>query len=171
MPRSAEQHAAEEKYRYWSDPEAARQRGKKLRQSERGKNYQKTYASRWYKENKERVLAERAAAPPLSEAEKLARRKKRRAAHLLKSYGISVEEFNRRLEAQGGMCAICRNKIAEPRVAVDHDHQTKEVRGLLCKKCNMALGLLGDDKISTLYGAIAYLRFGAPEGEVQCLKN
>jgi hypothetical protein len=116
-------------------------------------------------------LAARAAAPAPTEAEKLSRRKQRRAAHLLKAYGISVEEFDRRLAAQGGMCAICRNKIAEPRIAIDHDHQTKEVRGLLCKKCNMALGLLGDDKISTLYGAIAYLRFGAPEGDVQCLTN
>lgn len=55
--------------------------------------------------------------------------------------------------AQGGKCAIC--KEARPLVP-DHDHETLAVRGLLCQRCNCAIGLLYDDK-DVIAAALAYL--------------
>lgn len=56
-------------------------------------------------------------------------------------YGISTSDFNRLNATQNGMCGICHEK--EPLV-VDHCHKTDRVRGLLCHKCNTALGLFRD---------------------------
>ncbi len=57
-------------------------------------------------------------------------------------YGLSAAEVEAMLEAQGGVCAICRTA---PAVHVDHDHATGKVRGMLCFNCNAALGHLRDD--------------------------
>ena len=63
-------------------------------------------------------------------------------------FGISAEEYQERLEKQGGTCAICNatagNKEGD-RLAVDHDHETGEVRGLLCAACNRGVGYFQDD--------------------------
>ena len=73
--------------------------------------------------------------------------------HLVRKYGITLEEYNRRFREQKGVCAICgkeestrRRKISpeNERLAVDHCHETGVVRGLLCFKCNTAIGSLGD---------------------------
>jgi len=66
-----------------------------------------------------------------------------RNMHLKSKYGLSPEEFADILVFQNGRCAIC--KTAEPRDnrnrwCVDHNHQTKEVRGILCDPCNVILG-------------------------------
>ena len=58
------------------------------------------------------------------------------------------------LEAQGGDCAICSTRMLSP--CIDHDHVTKEVRGLLCMSCNTALGHFRDDP-SIVRSALAYL--------------
>lgn len=63
------------------------------------------------------------------------------------------------LADQGGLCAICRQPERTARnqvLAVDHDHSTGEVRGLLCSHCNRAVGLLADDP-ARLIRALAYL--------------
>jgi len=66
------------------------------------------------------------------------------AARLDRNYGLSREQHRRLLEAQNGVCAVC--KLPSRRaLCVDHCHATRLVRGLLCDKCNTALGLLGDD--------------------------
>ena len=66
------------------------------------------------------------------------------AALLDRNYGLSRDEHRRLLEAQNGVCAVC--KLPSRRaLCVDHCHATRQVRGLLCDKCNTALGLLGDD--------------------------
>ena len=50
------------------------------------------------------------------------------------------------LEAQGGVCMICKEPRPEERTLhVDHDHETGEIRGLLCFRCNNAIGDLRDD--------------------------
>lgn len=62
-------------------------------------------------------------------------------------YGITLEQYEQMLEAQGGGCAICNAKTPSARTkyfAVDHCHATSKVRGLLCTKCNRGLGLFND---------------------------
>ena len=66
---------------------------------------------------------------------------------LRKRYGITPAEYSAILEAQGGHCAACPEaENGGKRLYVDHDHETGAVRGLLCQKCNSALGLLGDSE-------------------------
>ena len=79
------------------------------------------------------------------------------AARLEKVYGIDADEYARILKAQGGRCAICRNQPRTIRFAVDHDHKTGEVRGILCKRCNHDLLGGGHDDVEVLWNAIAYL--------------
>lgn len=76
---------------------------------------------------------------------------------LEKTYGISPETYQAIWKAQGERCAICRNKPRTIRFAVDHDHQTGEVRGILCKRCNHDLLGGGHDDVATLWRAISYL--------------
>jgi hypothetical protein len=57
-------------------------------------------------------------------------------ARLEKVYGIDAAEYDRLLALQGGKCAICRARPKSKRLAVDHDHKTGEVLGLLCSRCN-----------------------------------
>lgn len=77
---------------------------------------------------------------------------------LQKTYGISLEEYDRLLEAQDNGCAICGKTPEEngQRLAVDHNHDTGEVRGLLCSQCNTGIGNLGDSP-DRLRLAIRYL--------------
>lgn len=57
-------------------------------------------------------------------------------------YGITPEEYDELLARQDGRCAMCREECATgKRLAVDHDHATGAVRGLLCHACNRALGV------------------------------
>lgn len=63
------------------------------------------------------------------------------------------------LERQGGVCAICKEKPKNGRLAIDHLHGTDKVRGLLCSPCNTALGLFKDDP-ERLAAAIEYLKRG-----------
>ena len=69
-------------------------------------------------------------------------------------YGITKEQYEKLLEEQGGRCAICKRFR---KLVVDHDHKTKQVRGLLCSGCNILLGHLGDDS-SLLENGIKYLK-------------
>lgn len=60
--------------------------------------------------------------------------------------------------SQGGVCRICANKPPNgKRLCVDHDHETGAVRGLLCQKCNTAIGMLNDDP-ALVERALDYLR-------------
>jgi len=66
---------------------------------------------------------------------------------LVLKYGITFDDFKAMLKNQNYQCAICGIHQAQLvyRMAVDHDHSTGKVRGLLCRPCNHALGLLKDD--------------------------
>jgi hypothetical protein len=60
------------------------------------------------------------------------------------------------LYKQGGKCGICGSVSNGKRLAIDHDHETGRVRGLLCQQCNTALGLF-KDQVELLKKAIDYL--------------
>lgn len=67
-------------------------------------------------------------------------------AMVKKTYGIDGDEYARILEVQGGLCAICRQGFKTVRGAVDHDHKSNAVRGILDARCNHeALGALHDE--------------------------
>lgn len=82
------------------------------------------------------------------------------AARVEKVYGITPEEYKRIFQGvQGGRCGICGAIPRSVRFAVDHDHQTGEVRGVLCKRCNHDLLGGGHDDVELLWKAIAYLLY------------
>ena len=96
----------------------------------------RAYSKKYYAENKE----------------------KWRARDYERKYGITLDEYDERAEAQDGCCAICGTD--EPgrgsRFFVDHCHEDGHVRGLLCHHCNLMLGH-AHDNIATLAKAITYL--------------
>jgi hypothetical protein len=85
-----------------------------------------------------------------------------RRHRLKKNFGLTEAEYDRMLEGQNGLCAICgqaetaRWKGRTIRLGVDHCYQTGRVRGLLCNQCNRALGCF-KDSVDYLRSAIAYL--------------
>ena len=98
------------------------------------REHKKRYAAEWYANNKER----------------------RRDSVLQKNFGISSEKYEEIFEEQGKGCAICGKKQGVPYHPVDHDHETGEVRGILCSPCNVGLGMFQDD-IKLLLKAKDYL--------------
>ncbi len=84
-------------------------------------------------------------------------KKHSRRTHLKKLYNLTIEDYNKILEQQDNKCAICRNVENGKRLAIDHCHNTEQVRGLLCKNCNTTLGNLKED-ISLFYKCIKYLK-------------
>lgn len=85
-----------------------------------------------------------------------------RRAEILKPFGLSVSDYQIKFVEQGGCCAICQKPETDTRngqvkwLAVDHDHETQVVRGLLCAACNTALGKMQDDP-NLLRRAASYL--------------
>lgn len=85
--------------------------------------------------------------------------KDRWARNIKTKFGLTPQEYNTLLDLQGGGCAICGLKPGEQkrRLNVDHDHETGEVRGILCSRCNSGLGVFGDNE-EGLLKALEYLR-------------
>jgi len=87
-------------------------------------------------------------------------------------YGISLSEYVTLLEAQGGVCAICKQPEEtldsrtkqRKRLVVDHDHRTGKVRGLLCQSCNSAIGFL-EKKLDHLDSIVVYLHASSTDAE------
>jgi len=80
----------------------------------------------------------------------------------LRTYGLTLEQYDTLVEVQGGRCAICREAPTgrnrnERRLHVDHDHVTGRVRGLLCLMCNRGIGMLRD-RADLAQSAADYLR-------------
>ena len=76
-------------------------------------------------------------------------------------YGLTEDDVHSLQASQGGRCAICRGFGAGRRLVVDHDHDTGDVRGLLCHKCNLGVGFLCDSEL-LVRRAADYLRRHAP---------
>jgi len=76
-----------------------------------------------------------------------------------KAFGLSKSQYDAILKYQGSMCKICDmhiSKCGSKGLAIDHDHSTGMIRGLLCVKCNSAIGLLKED-MRIMKRAIDYL--------------
>ena len=82
----------------------------------------------------------------------------KRRYRIKSAYGISLERYEEILLSQSGACAICGTQPQEgARLVVDHDHTTGAIRGLLCRKCNLGIGHLGDN-LESLMKAVEYLK-------------
>jgi hypothetical protein len=77
---------------------------------------------------------------------------------------ISPEELVDKYEQQNCKCDICKKEIDLMDSAIDHNHKTGDFRGVLCKKCNRALGMFGDS-ITILNNAMSYLINNGSYGE------
>ncbi len=86
-----------------------------------------------------------------------AQRVETRERHLVRKYGVTLVEYARMLNEQGGCCAICgRPEPSNRGLDVDHDHETGDVRGLLCTSCNRVIGHAHDSE-DRLRAAADYL--------------
>lgn len=87
-----------------------------------------------------------------------------RGYNLKSRFNISIDDYNKMFLKQRGVCKICGNPETQTDkkgklkwLVVDHNHDTGEIRGLLCSACNKGIGLLGDS-IPTLESAVKYLK-------------
>ena len=110
----------------------------------------KEYIKQWRKNNPEKVkqYTKNSAKQHKLYMEKWRKNNPEKLRHIyIKSvYNLSHEDWLKILENQNGKCPICGKKFTDPRkVYIDHHHKTKKIRGLLCPKCNTAIGFLNDD--------------------------
>lgn len=128
-------------------------------------------AKEWYENNKERARATRRAHYERNKAKSLKQtrewreknperaKRNRRNSEMIRKYRITLEEYEAILKKQGGVCAICKGPPSHSMVNfdVDHCHNSKKVRGLLCRHCNQGLGHFKDDP-ENLKRAVHYVR-------------
>lgn len=133
------------------------------------KETQRVYDRTYYANNKEKIKRQQAEYSD-NNREKISRRRaewraankeKIKSYHLRRFYGLTLQAFDDMLDAQHGECALCFVKMelggySKDSVCVDHDHETGDVRALLCKACNTALGGF-DDNPTVLRRAADYL--------------
>ena len=81
-----------------------------------------------------------------------------RRSELKRLYNISLEQYAEIFTSQGEVCAICKQECQTKKsLSVDHNHETGKVRGLLCNRCNRALGMFQDSQL-LLIRAAQYLK-------------
>jgi hypothetical protein len=131
-------------------PPGEAERRKKMRDKER--------VSKWRKDNPEKYKQQWQRRRD-KQAEYYQENKEDWHSRLLKKeYGISLLDYNNMLIEQQNVCDICKNKcVSGKNLAVDHDHDTGKVRGLLCCKCNRGLGNFNDN-LDLLEYAVLYLK-------------
>jgi hypothetical protein len=136
-----------------------KQLAKEAEYRERRREFLRTYHKDWCRANPEANKSHKQQwLERNKEYKKLHYKTKGREIYLEKTYGITEKDYQDMLLNQGGLCAICgtspenRNRSLH----VDHCHDSDQIRGLLCPDCNMAIGLLKDDK-HILRNAIHYL--------------
>ena len=90
---------------------------------------------------------------------------KERNKHYKRKFGITLEQYTEMFKAQSGLCAMCnqpetvntKGKDIPMWLAVDHDHKTGKVRGLLCFRCNTMLEHFDRD-IDKINAVLAYIK-------------
>lgn len=89
-----------------------------------------------------------------------------RSGELKRCYGIDLDDYNQLVQLQGGGCAVCGRKDSgqerQKAFHVDHNHTTRRIRGVLCSRCNHAIGLFQDNPDICL-SAAEYLKRSLPE--------
>ena len=130
--------------RQWrkENPKKANEQVKRYRK----KHYEEVLENkkRYYLDNHEEIIAKRR--KYLKENSQ-----KIREIYFKRKYNLSYEDWLVMWESQNEKCAVCGNLFKKPSDAcVDHDHRTNKIRGLLCFKCNAAIGLLNDDPELTI---------------------
>jgi Autographiviridae endonuclease VII len=126
-------------------------------------------AARRYRETHKEEISERARRkwrtdPDHREKHRVRTRRSQRKMVFKKVYGISLADYDVMFERQGGACAICKRTGLT--LCVDHCHLTGEVRGLLCIRCNSAIGFCSDDP-ALLQAAAAYLQAARDRQQAQ----
>lgn len=96
---------------------------------------------------------------------------KSHAAMIEKTYGLTPDEYEALFRAQGGRCAICRARPKSKRLAVDHDHKSGAVRGLLCSRCNRDLLGSAWDSLALVVALWHYLNTPPAGGSWQTPEN
>jgi hypothetical protein len=125
-------------YKQWSEERKAKHRESMKKWKKKNRDKVLNQKKRYYTKNKDKWVVQR---------HKIERK-----------YGIKEEDYKAMLEDQEYCCAICGNHFntQKRRLAIDHDHKTGKIRGLLCDSCNLGLGSFKDD-INILQSAIIYL--------------
>ncbi len=110
------------------------------------------YTMKWRNKNKERWTA-------YNKKWKAENKHRTRGYELKGHYGITLEQYDQMLANQNHSCKICKKHkdLFKGPLVVDHCHETKKIRGLLCTPCNTALGLLKEDPI-LFVAAMNYLK-------------
>jgi hypothetical protein len=105
----------------------------------------KEYKKTWFQKHKEKY--------------KKKYKESQKNSFLVKNYGISIEQYNELFLKQNGCCKICGRHQSEFKrsLAVDHCHDTKKIRGLLCHHCNQGIGAFFED-ILIMERAINYIK-------------
>jgi hypothetical protein len=127
-----------------------RQKNKKklaLAQKEWRKRRGKEFDKEWYAKNREKELAR-------NRKYRLENKERLENIRILRTYGITAEKLRELKEKQNGYCAICNKR---KKLYVDHCHRTNIVRGLICHKCNIAIGMV-EDNTTVLDKAINYIK-------------
>jgi len=134
--------------------------------------------AKWYDANREREIARVRAwqsehpeqLKRYRKARNVVRRQENREAHLVRKFGLTQAEYDAMLAAQGGGCAICGDEPGEGQ-SLHVDHLGDQVRGILCVRCNNALGQL-KERVDLAARAADYLGSGGfVPGDVYALRE
>lgn len=91
------------------------------------------------------------------EKRKKIRYKVDRKSYLKSKYKITEEQYKIMYNQQNGLCLICNKYVEYPKLCIDHSHKNNKIRGLICRKCNLGIGIF-EENIENLQKAIIYLR-------------
>lgn len=114
---------------------------KVYQKTERGRRVRQEYCRR----NRERI-SRYAKEYRRKNRDKIARRGKEwhKKTWFWRKYGVTSEAHEQMYLDQNRCCALCGEPVPYDKIVTDHDHKTNKIRGLLCQRCNLGLGVFGD---------------------------